>query len=285
MSRSVRRLVVIVSLILSVLPAATVWADSRYVVQPGDTLTRIAARFGVSVPALAAANNLADANQIQVGQTLTIPDGAPTAPAAASQSSRYVVKPGDSLARLSARLGVSMDALIQANQLTSTTLQIGQVLVIPASSAPAPAGVYARVSGSAVFVRRMTEALDWLQAQDPEAFARVEAYVASIAVSPYRTRAYARALADGCAVRALARADMSTPLVAALLYHEATHCQQFATLGRLDTQTAEVQAYSAQIDFMQRHGFPDDEITYFQAILAYYADQPADGRYIPPPSF
>lgn len=44
-----------------------------HVVQPGDTMTRIAQQYNVSVEALMAANNLSNANYIQVGQTLVIP--------------------------------------------------------------------------------------------------------------------------------------------------------------------------------------------------------------------
>jgi LysM repeat protein len=55
-------------------PAATAApAAQRYVVQPGDTLSRIADRFGVSVQALQQANGIADQNVISVGQTLIIP--------------------------------------------------------------------------------------------------------------------------------------------------------------------------------------------------------------------
>jgi spore germination protein YaaH len=44
-----------------------------YVVQPGDSLWSIAARFGVSVQAIAAANHLASQQMLHVGQTLIIP--------------------------------------------------------------------------------------------------------------------------------------------------------------------------------------------------------------------
>jgi LysM repeat protein len=43
------------------------------VVAPGETLTSIAARYGVSVHALAAANGITDLNTIYVGQRLVIP--------------------------------------------------------------------------------------------------------------------------------------------------------------------------------------------------------------------
>ena len=44
-----------------------------YVVQPNDTLSKLADDFGTTVEELMAANNLTDANAIQVGQTLLIP--------------------------------------------------------------------------------------------------------------------------------------------------------------------------------------------------------------------
>ncbi|WP_051914291.1 LysM peptidoglycan-binding domain-containing protein [Thermorudis peleae] len=48
-------------------------AAGTYVVQPGDSLFTIAARFHVSAQDLAAANHLTDPNTIQVGQVLIIP--------------------------------------------------------------------------------------------------------------------------------------------------------------------------------------------------------------------
>jgi hypothetical protein len=45
-----------------------------YVAQAGDSLSSIAARFGVSVQAIMSANGLANANLVNVGQVLVIPD-------------------------------------------------------------------------------------------------------------------------------------------------------------------------------------------------------------------
>ncbi len=54
-------------------PAPT--PGSTYVVQPGDTLLRIAAQFGTTVAAIVQANQIYNMNRIYVGQTLTIPAG------------------------------------------------------------------------------------------------------------------------------------------------------------------------------------------------------------------
>ena len=46
---------------------------SEYVVQPGETLTDIAVRFGTTVEALAAENNLANPSAIRIGDRLRVP--------------------------------------------------------------------------------------------------------------------------------------------------------------------------------------------------------------------
>ena len=62
-------------------PLATPAAGlTEYTVQPGDTLYSIAARFGVSVAAVAAANGIADISEITAGQVLTIPSSGVAAP-------------------------------------------------------------------------------------------------------------------------------------------------------------------------------------------------------------
>lgn len=50
-----------------------------HIVQPGERLSGIAARYGVSWPAIAQANNLANPNQIFAGQQLIIPNPGSTA--------------------------------------------------------------------------------------------------------------------------------------------------------------------------------------------------------------
>lgn len=44
-----------------------------YTVQKGDTVSKIASRFGTTVAAIAATSGLADPNKIKVGQVLSIP--------------------------------------------------------------------------------------------------------------------------------------------------------------------------------------------------------------------
>ncbi len=56
-------------------PAATATPQrpAEYTVVDGDTLSEIAARFGLTLDALVAANGIEDANTLAVGQVLKIP--------------------------------------------------------------------------------------------------------------------------------------------------------------------------------------------------------------------
>ncbi len=63
-------------------PAETRTGRTTHVVQPGETLSQIAQRYGVSVEAIVQANGLADPSLIYPGQTLIIPapgEAVPTA--------------------------------------------------------------------------------------------------------------------------------------------------------------------------------------------------------------
>ncbi len=128
----------------------------EYVVVAGDSLGRIAARFGTTVQAIVAANNLRNPDQIFVGQRLRIPGGsapapAPTTPPAggnppstsAPTTGEYVVQAGDSLGRIASRFNTTVQAILSANSLTNPNLIfVGQRLRIPGGtgSAPPPAG-------------------------------------------------------------------------------------------------------------------------------------------------
>lgn len=103
--------------------------STTHVVQRGDTLIRIAHRYGVSVPALREANNIRG-DLIRTGQRLTIP-GASSAPAATQY---HIVSRGDTLSGIGIRYGVSVSRIKQANNLRSDVIRVGQKLSIPGGS-------------------------------------------------------------------------------------------------------------------------------------------------------
>lgn len=100
-----------------------------YIVQAGDTLSRIAVRFNTTFQAIAALNGILNPNIIRVGQRLAIP-GCTTPPPPPAQF--YTVKAGDTLYAIALRFNTSVAALAVANNLANPNIIfVGQVLRIP----------------------------------------------------------------------------------------------------------------------------------------------------------
>lgn len=102
-----------------------------YTVQPGDGLGAIALLYNTTVETLISLNSIINPNLIYVGQELKVPGGAPVAP---SGPITHTVQPGEMLSAIAAQYGVSMWAIVEANNLTNINLiWVGQQLVIPTS--------------------------------------------------------------------------------------------------------------------------------------------------------
>ena len=133
-----------------------------YVVEVGDTLSSIAARYNVKPGTLIEVNNILDPNNLTVGTPLLIPGyvspagetsdstagtsdgteagatGATPGGAAAGDEVVHVVQPGESLGQIAAEYGVDPVALADANNITNGNLiRVGQRLVIPGITARA----------------------------------------------------------------------------------------------------------------------------------------------------
>jgi murein DD-endopeptidase MepM/ murein hydrolase activator NlpD len=101
-----------------------------HVVERGETLFRIAERYGTTVAALAHANGLADPTRIYVGQWLRIPGGAPEIDPLATTG--YVVRAGETLQSIATRYATSWRALAELNDMLSPdVLYAGQVVRVP----------------------------------------------------------------------------------------------------------------------------------------------------------
>jgi soluble lytic murein transglycosylase-like protein len=112
-------------------------ADGQHTIAPGETLSAIAAHYGVGIDEVAAANNIADEDFVIAGTVLTIP----------GHEATYVVQEGDTLAALARAYGTTVTELAARNEIADPNLVvIGQPLKVPASS---QAGLAAAAASSA----------------------------------------------------------------------------------------------------------------------------------------
>jgi LysM repeat protein len=146
----------------------------QYTVKNGDSLWKVSKKYGISIASLAASNNIPADKGLKIGQVLHIPAGAKvvaaessaaktsasgkkaavtkatlTAPSSESKSSRkdkaeksesssdsstYIVKAGDTLAKIASKNHIKLETLAKANGVDSKKqLKVGQKIVIPKS--------------------------------------------------------------------------------------------------------------------------------------------------------
>lgn len=107
--------------------------DIVYQVQAGDTLGKIADRYGVSINDIAVANNLSNIHSLDIGQTLIIPAAGSTAGGGAEQV--HIVQPGETLFRIGLQYGLTVDELAAYNNLANPhAIDVGQEIRIPPSN-------------------------------------------------------------------------------------------------------------------------------------------------------
>lgn len=113
---------------------------TTYKVQKGDTLYSISQKFNTTVDEIKRLNNITS-NNIYINQELYIPTStsAPSNPLPIppidddenEEYSEYIVQKGDSLWKISRDYNITVKELIELNNLTTTTLQIGDKLLVP----------------------------------------------------------------------------------------------------------------------------------------------------------
>ena len=176
--------------VLGVVGVPGVQADGRtsnnssnvYVVKPGEWLSRIAAKNGISLNALLAVNGFQKSTVIHPGQVIKLPAG--TVPAATSSNAApkaaskqassntvssntvavggsYTVRAGDSLSLIASGAGVTLNSLLAVNGFQRTTV------ILPGQSISLPAGATVSSPNPAPSVTdaRITKVLDFARAQ------------------------------------------------------------------------------------------------------------------------
>jgi LysM repeat protein len=142
-----------------------------HVVAPGDTVSALAARFGVNVESVRLANNLGPESVLRTGQSVLVPT---------LNGLVHIVAPGDTLSGIAAGYGVDLGAVASANQLDGDLLLPGQRLLIPG-------GVRPSAPTTAVAARRPTATPGGLAALTTTPAARRTATAASPSPTPTPT--------------------------------------------------------------------------------------------------
>ena len=97
--------------------------NNIYIVKSGDSLYKIANEFNTTVDEIKALNNLSS-NLLSVGQKLKIPTKS-------LSKDVYTVKSGDTLYSIARKFNATVTEIQSLNNLSSSTLSIGQKLLIP----------------------------------------------------------------------------------------------------------------------------------------------------------
>lgn len=131
-------------------------AVTIYTVQSGDTMSSIAAQFGVSLLDLQRLNPAVTPEFLNLGDKISVPaqeSASATAPAGVAGETttvEYTVVSGDTLASIAQRFGTTISDIVRENNLESADqIQEGQKLKIPANATPVPAQTEAPGNASA----------------------------------------------------------------------------------------------------------------------------------------
>ena len=150
MQRFITILLVLIAVLSGTVVPTFAQTSQTYTVVSGDTLFRIALRFGTTVDALAQANNITNTGIIYVGQQLTLPSGSapvatatptttsnatPAPTATAGSTATHTVQRGETLGSIARQYGTTFTAIATANNLANPNLiYVGQQLTIPGAT-------------------------------------------------------------------------------------------------------------------------------------------------------
>lgn len=94
-----------------------------YKIKSGETISSIAVKFGLTnISTLIAVNNIENVRSIRSGQTIKIPN---------QDGLNHIVKKGDSINSISVKYHVSVEDILDANELSDERLFVGQKIFIP----------------------------------------------------------------------------------------------------------------------------------------------------------
>ncbi|CEM62993.1 M23 family peptidase [Treponema phagedenis] len=99
---------------------------NTYTVKRGDTISGITVRYGLkNMSSILSVNNISNARRLLVGETIKVPS---------MDGIMHTVKTGESLQSIAGNFNIPVTALLDANDLSSQILNIGQQLFIPGAA-------------------------------------------------------------------------------------------------------------------------------------------------------
>ena len=114
---------------------------STYTLKPGDTLLKVANRFGMTVPDLRAANKIPTGRNVKIGSTLLVKQAGSEdishseakskmelVPLPSKRRITYHVRKGDTISTVAKRFGVSITDIRRINRLKGNVIRVGQRL-------------------------------------------------------------------------------------------------------------------------------------------------------------
>ncbi|BDZ60845.1 hypothetical protein GCM10025873_06360 [Demequina sediminis] len=121
-------------------------ADQSHRVEPGDTASRLAQRYGSTVDAIVAANNLDSRATLYAGTTVVIPSKESST---AARPGSHTVSSGETLSGIALRYGTTVAAIARANGIADPSIiRVGQRLTLPGGEAGAAASTNAAQSAT-----------------------------------------------------------------------------------------------------------------------------------------
>jgi len=162
--------------------------DRFHKVRRGQTLSKIAQRYGVKERELVALNNLRSRHRIRAGQVLRLPDDG-SAPIVVARSDPpadgiYRVRRGDNLSIISKRFGVSQQDLVKWNRLRNRNqIAVGQNLRVAAPTVVVASAEAAREEATASMAAAPTPEVEPAPPPRIQTKAEVTAEVAAVAAS------------------------------------------------------------------------------------------------------
>jgi murein DD-endopeptidase MepM/ murein hydrolase activator NlpD len=95
---------------------------NRYTMKSGESLSQVGSRLGLNLDTLISFNAIRDARSLAVGTVLRYPN---------SNGLKYIVRRGDTLDKISRSFLVSLESILDWNQLSTSVITVGQEIFIP----------------------------------------------------------------------------------------------------------------------------------------------------------